>query len=819
MSVTILFVQNGYNLKTRATLVSLAVVTVFIFFLALLVAHGAKISGYNELNMYEDETAMLAGHVSINMTAAAVAMVIVGIVGAVIDVAIAVSSAVYEVKCKNPELTERELLGIRFPDGRKYFRNYGKYTPVCGAWRIASYVSGNERAALHVWTVIKFQGIFPDAVSGDDECDRMCLHCPGCGMDHGEFCEKISVTDKTEESMQKEEREQELAYFDQTEQKIKEQVKALRTVIEEGNKKIKEQKQFVWDNTADMDEEELLENKNSLEQDVLLLEFYGKNLAALERLEQTPYFGKVGFTYEENGEHLPVYIGVNGFRPKERKLPLVYDWRAPISSLYYAYEKGPAKYQAPEGTFQGVIDEKKQFQIREGKMQYMLDTDLRIDDDVLQRELGENHGSKMKQIAATIQKEQNEIIRNAAEETLVIDGCAGSGKTVIALHRIAWLLYNHRERLNTQNVMILSPNAFFSDYIAEVLPELGEDNCIEKEFDDLLADMLFVEDPYEFKGDQIHAVLDAKNMEAERVQRIRYKSSISYFKRLDAYLKQRPKISMGEERPLHVYLRFLRELEKELPQMAVYQNDRKEICYEDILAVFYIQVRCFGGSFPQIRHLVIDEMQDYNVFQFAILKRLFACPKTILGDKNQVLLSEKPTFLGYMLSHVFPEAKLLSLTKSYRSTKEITEFCSHIIGDTGIVPFEREGKEPVVKKERSRAAVLSDVQNAVAELDMTKYRTAAVLCRNEEEALFVYDSLKKDLPVTLIKETTTVYCEGILVMPAYFAKGLEFDAVVVCDMGREAENPITRQEFYIACTRALHELFVFHKGSFDAYLK
>ena len=90
-----------------------------------------------------------------------------------------------------------------------------------------------------------------------------------------------------------------------------------------------------------------------------------------------------------------------------------------------------------------------------------------------------------------------------------------------------------------------------------------------------------------------------------------------------------------------------------------------------------------------------------------------------------------------MLSHVFPEAKLLSLTKSYRSTKEITEFCSHIIGDTGIVPFEREGKEPVVKKERSRAAVLSDMQNAVAELDMTKYRTAAVLCRNEEEALFV----------------------------------------------------------------------------------
>lgn len=115
MSMSILFLQNGYNLKTRATLLSLAVVTVFIFLLALVIAHAAKISGYNELNMYEDETAMLAGHVSINMTAAAVAMVIVGIVGAVIDVAIAVSSAVYEVEHKNPELTERELFasGLR----------------------------------------------------------------------------------------------------------------------------------------------------------------------------------------------------------------------------------------------------------------------------------------------------------------------------------------------------------------------------------------------------------------------------------------------------------------------------------------------------------------------------------------------------------------------------------------------------------------------------------------------------------------------------------------------------------------------------------
>lgn len=618
--------------------------------------------------------------------------------------------------------------------------------------------------------------------------------------------------------MEEQVKQQEMDYFNQAEEKIAEQIKEFRRVIEDGNKKIKEQKQFIWDNTSDMDEEELLENKNSLEQDVILLEFYGKNLAALMRLKENPYFGKVGFTYEENNESIPIYIGINGFRPKEQKMPLIYDWRAPVSSLYYAYEKGPASYKAPEGVFWGNVYEKKQFKIRNGEMQYMLDTDLRIDDDVLQRELGENNGSKMKQIAATIQKEQNEIIRNAAEETLVINGCAGSGKTVIALHRIAWLLYNHREKLNPQNVMILSPNAFFSDYIAEVLPELGEDNCIEKEFDDLLADMLFVEDPYEFKNDQIHYILSAKDTEDERINRIRYKSSVDYFKRLNAYLKERPKISMGEERPLHVYLRFLKQLADEMPEMAVYQNESGEICYEDILAVFYLQVRCFGGSFPQIRHLVIDEMQDYNVFQFAVLKKIFDCPKTILGDKNQVLLNENPKLLSYILSHVFPEAKLLSLKKSYRSTKEITEFCSKIIGDREIVPFHRDGKEPVVKKERSKAAVLEDIAAAAESLDMKKYRTAAVLCRNEEEALLVYEMLEKRLPVTLIKETTTVYCEGILVMPAYFAKGLEFDAVLICDTGKEKESPIVKQEFYIACTRALHELYVFHKGSFDPYL-
>lgn len=612
--------------------------------------------------------------------------------------------------------------------------------------------------------------------------------------------------------------EKEKKYFLDTEVKIQKQMETLQGVIEKGKADVQKQKEFVWENVTDMDEEEVLENKQSLEDEVLLLEFYEKNRKKLERLKESPYFGKIGFTEDVTKDYFSVYIGVTGFRPKEQELPLVYDWRAPISSLYYAYEKGEASYMAPDGKISGVIDEKKQFKIKDGKIQYMLDTDFRVDDEVLRKELKDNTGTKMKQVAATIQKEQNEIIRQAAEDTLVIQGSAGSGKTVIALHRVAWLLYNYRDKLSTQNVMILSPNAFFSDYIAEVLPELGEDNCIEKEWDDLMADMLLIEEPFEYKNDQLHAILQAENTKDERIERIRYKSSVSYFKKINAWLKENLTIVRAMETPLMLYQNFLSDFKKEQPEMEIYQNEQGEICYEDILVIFYLQVRCFGGSFAQIRHLVVDEMQDYNVFQYAVLKKLFTCPKTILGDKNQTLLYENGELLNYILTHVFPEAKTLFLKKSYRSTKEITEFCSKIIKDEETIPFHRSGKEPLVKKERSKKAVLEDISNVLKNRDFKHYTTIAVLCENEEEAFFAYEELIEQFPVTLIKETTTVYCEGILVMPSYVAKGLEFDVAILCSMKKRKESAIARRAFYIAATRALHELYVFHTGSFDAYL-
>ena len=327
-------------------------------------------------------------------------------------------------------------------------------------------------------------------------------------------------------------------YFELITDSLNKSLTDMDDMIIKWQRKITKQKEFMWDNSSDMDEEELLANKEDIEQDMLLLEFYNKNRNILCKTLKNPYFGKINFIYDEDKSELPVYIGLSGYRSDDESLPWIYDWRAPISSMYYEYEKGKASYNAPDGEFTGEITEKKQFKIKDGEMLYYMDTDLKIDDDVLVKELSNNSATKMRQVAATIQKEQNAIIRNNKAKTLVINGCAGSGKTVVALHRVAWLLYNYRKHMRADNVLILSPNALFSDYISEVLPELCEDNVPEKEWDDLMVDMICIEDDYEIKNDQNNYILHSKE-DDDRIKRIRYKSSKEYFDELNTYIKRR----------------------------------------------------------------------------------------------------------------------------------------------------------------------------------------------------------------------------------------------------------------------------------------
>ena len=197
----------------------------------------------------------------------------------------------------------------------------------------------------------------------------------------------------------------------------------------------------------------------------------------------SPFFGRVDFCYDGDDEPEIFYIGIGNFAERPGELPLIYDWRSPVSGLFYDFDRGPASYLAPGGEMTGEICSKWQYKIRDGKMIYGFESDVKIDDDILKAELGSNGEVQLKNIIRTIQKEQNAIIRNTKDRILVIQGAAGSGKTSVALHRIAYLLYHDRQKLKSSNILILSPNGVFSDYISHILPELGEENIQEMSFD------------------------------------------------------------------------------------------------------------------------------------------------------------------------------------------------------------------------------------------------------------------------------------------------------------------------------------------------
>ena len=267
--------------------------------------------------------------------------------------------------------------------------------------------------------------------------------------------------------------------------KIKNRLAEIRNDLTEGQKEIENMHEYYWDNHAEMNQYgyEEYDNQQALLQQTNANEAKLKQKHRFERMLDAPFFGRVDFIFDGEDEAEPFYIGIGNFAEKAGMTPLIYDWRAPVSGLFYDYDKGPASYEAPAGRIEGEINSKWQYKIRGGKMIYAFESDTKIDDEILKRELGQNGDTKLKNIVRTIQKEQNAIIRNTKDQILVIQGAAGSGKTSIALHRIAYLLYHDRKNLKSSNVLILSPNSVFGDYISHILPELGEENIREMSFD------------------------------------------------------------------------------------------------------------------------------------------------------------------------------------------------------------------------------------------------------------------------------------------------------------------------------------------------
>lgn len=211
----------------------------------------------------------------------------------------------------------------------------------------------------------------------------------------------------------------------------------------------------------------------------------------LEKMIKSPYFARIDFKFDDEDEFEKIYIGRSSLRKNSYQEMYVYDWRSPIASVFYRFMTGEAFYDAPYGRVTGELNLKRQYEIKNGTLEYFFDSDVQIVDEFLRQLLSQNTTAKMKAIVETIQHEQDVVIRDMENDLLMVQGVAGSGKTSIALHRAAYLMYQGLQtKLSANNIMIISPNSIFEQYISNVLPELGEDNVISSVFEDILSELL-----------------------------------------------------------------------------------------------------------------------------------------------------------------------------------------------------------------------------------------------------------------------------------------------------------------------------------------
>lgn len=665
-------------------------------------------------------------------------------------------------------------------------------------------------------------------------------------------------------------------FLEEVKEKLNSRIHALQQDLEEGEKDIAGMQEYYWDNYTEMDEYgyENYDNQQALFRQASANEEKAKLMHRFMKMQDSPFFGRVDFIFDGEDEAETFYIGIGNFAEKTGSVPLIYDWRAPVSGLFYDFDKGPASYQAPAGLIEGEIASKWQYKIRNGKMVYGFESDMMIDDEILKQELGSNSDVQLKNIVRTIQKEQNAIIRNTKDKILVIQGVAGSGKTSIALHRIAYLLYHDRKNLKSSNILILSPNSVFADYISHILPELGEENIQEMSFDifaykELKGTVVDCEDRFH----QIEQRMEQKDPEAERrnkekqsqyfiglvegflveledrlmdIRDIEFKGmrkteqeiiELFYYKFqhlpilarmeavmeyfIDEYETLYQKDVTEEEKELlteqfmKMYVtRDLYEIYNWLMEEGGYLTlpgvpyERRVLAYEDVYPMLYLKHRLDGTKArSNIKHLVIDEMQDYSYLQYVILERMFSCKMTILGDKSQTIDRESQDVMRFLPKIFGKNIRKIVMNKSYRNTVEIARYAEKIVGDTNMELFERHGKEV---EEASCISMDEAIEKVCSRVNLGEegFETAAVITMTEWEAKVLYRKFQEaGMEVSYIDRDSTSFKKGLTVTTFYMAKGLEFDQVF--GVSKMWNTGFAGQAKYICATRALHELYMY----------
>ena len=618
-----------------------------------------------------------------------------------------------------------------------------------------------------------------------------------------------------------------------------------------------------------------------------------KKLAEFTKLKESPYFGKVNF--EDNGYAEQIYVGRYGLTPEGNFDAAIVDWRAPVASLFYKGTLGETSYKSPDGEVLVDILARRQIMIKKGKLEGFFDSDIDVKDDILQMILSSNAGEKLKDIVMTIQKEQDEIIREERMKVVVVNGVAGSGKTTIALHRVAYLLYNFREQLGDK-VLILGPNDIFIDYIGEVLPTLGESNVNQQTFAHFVINEIGLNEPIidftayleevlkgneevinEIKykaGEGFISVLDKKcedlensyfNVQAakffdEEVVSIEEINDLfeNYYKYMPLFRRSKKIKRIIIEKLKDKRDELVRNLNAEVKgklaslteeQLVIEQNNiefqrkirireivrelmiQKEnlakwidnesivdiykeftntenLSYLDLPAILYLMIKLDGKkASKEIKHIVIDEAQDYSMLQFIVLKELTGCKSyTIVGDSNQRLIKveEEPAMLK--LKSLFGGfVKNYALNKSYRSTFQIMEYASKLLDENAIVPFVRKGKFDVEEVEvKDEDDLIDTILETLEDYDDENYDNIAIITKDKEELKKIAPELKKFTKLLAFDREDVIYRGGKVIVPSYYAKGLEFDGVIIVNFDDNTDDLVK----YIMATRALHRLKV-----------
>ncbi|MHA8262486.1 RNA polymerase recycling motor HelD [Lactobacillaceae bacterium Melli_B3] len=682
---------------------------------------------------------------------------------------------------------------------------------------------------------------------------------------------------------------------------------------------------------------ELQQQRGLVNKDIENEAIIKRHLDTLKDLANSPYFGRIDILDEGESQPEKLYIGTASFVDDQQNF-LIYDWRAPISSIYYNGTLGTVNYTTPAGQLSAELLKKRQFQIQNSEIDNMFDTNETVGDEMLQQALGNQNDETMQNIVATIQSEQNDIIRDTTSDLLVVQGVAGSGKTSAILQRIAFLLYHSRSSLEADQIVLLSPNKLFSHYISDVLPSLGERNMRQVTLSEFFA--------HRFEGLNVQTIFDRyehqQQLDAKQINIRDFKGSANFMNQLAAYVadidandihfshimfrgkpfytaadikaiyEQYPKSMHTAQRILKTKNTLIKTLKRrintsihdqwvneELENLsdeqirtmmegkqlrdfqsqdderdflavkivkkeyriiydAIYNNNFLDpyIQYESFLSqltipesvnandwqasinqfkdelenhqlsldnaapLLYLRDLITGeGRNRAIKYLFVDEMQDYSIAQLVYLRFIFPNAKfNLIGDSEQALFKEveQPEQLLNKLNNAFgtKHSRLITLKRSYRSTYQITNFSKALLPDGDYIEaFNRQGPLPEIIVRYDQNDAIKSLHNVITK-QLDHNGTVAIITKNIAEAKTVFHHVHRAFKSTLLDDADRTLPKGVLVLPVYLAKGLEFDSVIGWDISADNYNsPDLIGTLYTIATRAMHSLVLLSIGS------